>query len=521
VPAFNPQAAIHLHVAIYTRISKDRYGNAETCFDQEKMGRGYADEMWPGVPVVVYSDPDLSAFDDNVYRPGYEALQGAIKAGLVLHLWAVEQTRLERREVPWFEMAALLDAAGIELLHTHRDGIVRVQDEVAGIKAVLAASEVRKMKKRIADKFDAQAARGVPPGSRPYGYVHGRNDAGERTYMIVPEQAAVIREAAELVLAGWSLENIARRLRERGVQGAHRVKVRDESGEVVKDAADRSVTRPSEIIGATVKGMLTSRAVAGINVRREEEVGDGNWTPILDRAVWRQVRAKLSGDREVTTVKGRTYLISDRHRGRAPGRRYLLTGGIAVCGVCKAELIASEKQLRNKSRGVYTVPYLFCHPKTGGKSCIGIMAVQTEEFVVAELFDEIKRRQDDKLIDGGAVGARRDALTTALEDLDEQRKDLARMWAAKQLKGVEWAEARSGLDAEQHRLQSELRRLPTPSEGRDPAAILSDWAVMTLDEQRVVIGDYIEKVVVHRARPGLQRFDSARVKIKWREPLQP
>ncbi|WP_307962205.1 hypothetical protein [Salinispora arenicola] len=51
----------------------------------------------------------------------------------MLHLWAVEQARIERREVPWFQMAALLDSVGIELLHTHRDGVVRVQDEVAGI----------------------------------------------------------------------------------------------------------------------------------------------------------------------------------------------------------------------------------------------------------------------------------------------------------------------------------------------------------------------------------------------------
>jgi len=120
-------AATHPHVAIYTRISKDRYGNAETCLDQEQLGRAYAAKMWPGLPVKVYSDPDLSAFQDDVYRPGYEALREAIKAGQVLHLWAVEQTRLERREVPWFELAALLDVAGVELLHTHRDGIVRVK----------------------------------------------------------------------------------------------------------------------------------------------------------------------------------------------------------------------------------------------------------------------------------------------------------------------------------------------------------------------------------------------------------
>jgi hypothetical protein len=49
----------------------------------------------------------------------------------------------------------------------NRDGIVRVRDEVAGIKAVLAAGEVRKLKKRIADRLAENAAKGRPPGSKP------------------------------------------------------------------------------------------------------------------------------------------------------------------------------------------------------------------------------------------------------------------------------------------------------------------------------------------------------------------
>jgi site-specific DNA recombinase len=508
------------HVALYTRISKDKYGNAETCFDQEAIGRRYSALTWPGLPIVVYSDPDLSAFDDTVYRPGYEALKEAIAAGLVLHVWSVEQTRLERLEVPWFQMAALLDSVGIELLHTHREGIIRVQDEVAGIKAVLGAAEVRKMKKRQADKFDAHAARGIPPGSRPFGYMHGVLRNGDRTYIIVEEQAAVIREAAGLVLDGWSLENIARLLRERGVQGGHRVKVKDAAGRVVEDEDGRPVTRPTQVTGATVKGMLTNRAVAGICVRRNVEVGDGNWTPILDKTTWRLVCAKLGGDRQVTTVKGRTYVISAKHRGRTPGRRYLLTGGKAVCGVCAAAMAGSDKQLRNKSRGVYSVPYYFCHPKYGGKSCVGIMAVETEDFVVAELFDEIRRQADDRLIDDGSIGAQRDKLVDDLAELDEQRKDLARMWTQREIKGVEWKEARAGLDAEQHELEAQLRALPTINEGRDPAQILADWAEMTLDERRAVVDDYIEKVVIVRARPGLQRFDSDRVKVTFKERVQ-
>lgn len=90
------------------------------------------------------------------------------------------------------------------------------------------------------------------------------------------------------------------------------------------------------------------------------------------------------------------------------------------------------------------------------------------------------------------------------------------MWAARQLSGVEWAEARAGLDAEQHRLEAELASLPMPEEKRDPTAILADWPVMRLDERRQVIRDYITKVTIHRAKPGTQGFDRNRVSIQWR-----
>jgi site-specific DNA recombinase len=60
------------------------------------------------------------------------------------------------------------------------------------------------------------------------------------------------------------------------------------------------------------------------------------------------------------------------------------------------------------------------------------------------------------------------------------------MWAARQLTGVEWAEARAGLDAEQHELEAELASLPIPEEKRDPTAILADRPVMTLDARRQV-----------------------------------
>jgi site-specific DNA recombinase len=109
------------YVAIYCRISKDTRGRVEGVKAQEKWGRDYAASAWPDLAVKVFADNDLSAANGD-HRPGYEALRSAIRNGEVSHLWTVEQSRLERREVEWFTLAAELDAASITEVHTTATG---------------------------------------------------------------------------------------------------------------------------------------------------------------------------------------------------------------------------------------------------------------------------------------------------------------------------------------------------------------------------------------------------------------
>lgn len=195
------------YVALYCRISVDRAGVKA----QERWGRKYTARTWPGVPVRVFADNDLSAAADDVVRPEYARLREAIGRGEIAHVWAVEQYRLKRREIAWFEFVALMDAAGIPELHTDRDGVVRVRDDVASIKAVLGAGEVRRLKRRINDTLAEKAALGEPPASRPFGYRHATTEDGTKTYEAVPSEADAIRQAAESVLtcgyparcAGW------------------------------------------------------------------------------------------------------------------------------------------------------------------------------------------------------------------------------------------------------------------------------------------------------------------------------
>jgi DNA invertase Pin-like site-specific DNA recombinase len=299
------------------------------------------------MPVRVFVDNDISAANGD-HRPGYDALQEAIRRGEVAHLWAVEQSRLERREVEWFQLAALLDAAGITELHTNRDGIVRVRDEVSGIKAVLNAGEVRRLKVRINDRLDAIAAERRPAGSVLFGYRHGIDASGGKTLIPVPAEAEAIRWAAEKVLTGWSLERVAAELRDTGLTGVHGGRLKAHS----------------------VRSMVTSGTVAGRRIHRGRDVGSGCWEPNLDQDTWTACRRKLGANRTLQCADGRDYRVMtlERHNGSRAGRKYLLTGGLARCGVCGAPMIGNLKKQRTGPADQRTrKPYLLCHPNRGGK----------------------------------------------------------------------------------------------------------------------------------------------------------
>jgi len=512
------------YIALYLQISQDKTGRAEGVEAQEKWGREYAAATWPGAPVLVFCDNDLSAARDDVVRPAYEALRQAVRDGQVAHVWAVEQSRLERREVQWFELAAEFTAAGITELHTRREGIVRVGDVVAGIKAVLNAFEVRQMKGRLMDKLDEIAALGRPPGSRPFGLRHAVNDNGDKTYALVPEEAEAIRWAAVRVLAGWSLSSVAAALRERGLTGPHRVKVKDASGQVVKDEHGQPVIRASALTAGSVRSMVTNPTVAGHRIHRGVDVGKGNWEPILDEATWRACCARLATEREVTRLPNpdgsgpATYKVGRAHAGYS-GRKYVLTGGLAVCEECKAPLVGSVKQIKGGAkRGGRDVAYLLCHPNRGGKGCVGIMLAETEQYVVDRLFAELDKPGFLDLIAVDDHAARREQIINDLAAIDGQRRELAKMWGDRKLTVDEWTVAKQAVDGNEQALRLELDAKPRPPARVGIEQARGAWPSMTLDEQRQFIRLFIDKVTIGRAAmQGKKGLDTGRIVITWRD----
>lgn len=447
------------------------------------------------MPVEVFRDEGISAANGD-HRPGLERLRAAVRAGQVTRVWCVEQSRLERREGAWFELAAELEAAGITEVHTNRDGIIRLDDVVGGIKAVLNAHEVRRMRARVNDTLDARAAAGVPAGTRPFGY-QAVGVRENRTYEVIPEQAEAIRWAAQKVLDGWSLSRIADVLDGQGLRAGH----------------------GGRITPVTVRRWLVSPSIAGLRVHR----GDillavrGNWPAILDEQTWREVNAVLAQPRIVRRSDGGTYPVTTAHTGPA-GRHYLLTGGLAVCGVCGHAMIGQVKQL-GKKPGLppkRTAPYLLCHPSRGGRACTGIMLEPVENLVTERLFTELEQRpafaaalSSDQHADARAQ------LAADLAALHAERAEYARDAAAGTMTRSEWLAMRPVFDERESRLRHDLAAIPAPAGRADWAEVREAWADLTLDEQRAFLRRYVARVTISRARPGTQRFDPGRVSIEW------
>jgi site-specific DNA recombinase len=482
-------------VALYCRLSPRPDGSYEGVDVQERAGRAYAAKAWPDLPVEVFADAGISAASGD-RRPEYDRLRAWVEAGSVARLWCVEQSRLERREVEWFQLAALLDAAGVTEVHTDRDGVVRVRDEVAGIKAVLAAGEVRKLRRRVNDRLDALAAEGRPPGATVFGYRHGLDDAGRKTLHVVDDQAAALRWAAEKVLTGWSLANVARELTARGHRGAQGAK----------------------LTPGAVRKIITNPTAAGYRVHRGQIVGRGVWPAILDDETWQAVRTRLDRPRTVDRSDGGLHRVGPASLSSRAAQKYILTGGLTRCGVCGAAMVGTVKQYKSGTRPVRR-PYLLCpRPDLGGRSCTGVMLEPTEGHVVDALFDALDRPEFLAALAADDYADERRRVVDDLEALERQRADLAALWATPGgLTMAEWQAARDALAGHEQALRRRLAAVPPAVVTLDIAGAREAWPAMTLDERREFVRLFVGRVVVHRARPGARAFDPGRLTVEWRQ----
>lgn len=446
--------------------------------EQEAACRAITDAHgWTVAEVLV--DNEIGA-----RRPGrrdeYERMlelfrAGALQAAAVYHVDLLTPKRADLE--PFMSLA---DANDVKLATAtgEIDLSTKGGRQVAKQMGAMARHD-RDTRTEEAQKRNAKAARRGDPwrsGSRCYGYsLDGTT--------IVEDEAEVLRDVADRIIRGESLRQVCQTLNDAGVV----------------------TTLGKQWHPTSLRRLISNPRLAGKRLHKGK-VTSGNWPPILTEQGQRQVEAKLD---ERTTV---------HHKKPDAGhpRRYLLTGGLLICGLCGSPLMSQPS--RGNKRGYV------CRkgPDLPGCGKIRIIAdpIETEvaERVLARIASpSIRRRLAAKLQTDGEFGG--DRLLERISDEEGRLTELAIDYADRKIGRVEFHAARDRIQQRIDDLRSaangaaRMRTLP----GLDADSLAEWWVNASLTERRDLVSLVLDHVEVGKAtRFGPVGLDSDRLSWMWR-----
>ncbi|ETA00421.1 hypothetical protein CcI156_19940 [Frankia sp. CcI156] len=295
--------------ADYARISSDPGNDAKGVARQTEDSQGRIEREPSWRHVGSYIDNDLSATKGKE-RPEFERLMAAVRRDEVKVIVIYMTGRFVRTRRERMETYELLAKHGVRIVCTNGpdlDFSTPAGRMVAGIMGEVDAHEVEQLATRVSDSHLQAAKEGRPIGGRCYGYrpdPHALKHHKRR--LIVPEEAAVIREMAPRALRGETLYSIVQDFNERGVPTLH---------------PGRSRTGGLWSV-SVLRDILTNPAIAGRSVLLGVDYGEAEWEPIISYADHLKLVGMFSGR---TAPEGWT------------NRHVHLLSGIALCGKCLAQ----------------------------------------------------------------------------------------------------------------------------------------------------------------------------------------
>lgn len=325
--------------ADYARISDDPGNDAKGVARQTEDSRARIDRDPDWDYVGSFVDNDLSAAKGK-RRPRFEALMEAVRRGEVQVIVIYMTGRLVRNRRERMETYELLAKHGVRIVCTKGpdlDFSTPAGRMVAGILGEVDTHEIEQLATRVSDSHLQAAKEGRPIGGRCYGYrpdPHAPKHHKRR--IVVPEEAAVIREAADRVLRGDSVYSVAQDLNERGVPTLH---------------AKRSKNGGLWSV-AVLRDILANPAIAGRSMLLGVDHGEAEWEPIIDYADHLKIVGLFSGR---SMPEGWT------------NRHVHLLSGIALCGKC---LVQGRRIAVNCRQGAKPTPSGYQPwPKSRGYVC--------------------------------------------------------------------------------------------------------------------------------------------------------
>jgi len=464
---------------IYTRISKDRLGDAHGVANQladlEKraLARGWT---------VVYrlSDNDIGVTRKDPTaagksRPGWAEVLRLVDARAVDVVLCWKWDRALREPLDLEYLIPRFDKAGVRFAEA--DGIIDLGTDsgrlAARILIAVAKAEQERKSERQKLANEAAAVRGKRPlgGPRPFGYAADHVTAD-------PAEAAAVAGACALLLGGGSLSGVMREWTAAGVRP-----VQSRTG---------TWTRQS------IRTILLNPRIAGLSPYKGDIVGQGDWEPLVGEETWRAVRG----------------ILEDPSRTPPRGVRTLL-GGLASCPC--GNVVSGMPS--HTGHHIYR-----CAPQTKNQAWAGghvaRKAAPVEDFITDVVIGRLSRPDAASLVavpEGGPdVAALRAEAAAIRANLEEMAADRAvgLITRAQMLAATERASARlAGIEADLEDAAQENVLAPLAAAGN--AAAL--WQDLDLSRKRAIIRTLMTITLRSPGKGSRVGFDPATVEVTWRQ----
>jgi DNA invertase Pin-like site-specific DNA recombinase len=457
---------------VYVRISKDREGAEHGVKRQQADCEALCERLGWQVGGI-YVDNDISAYSGK-RRPEYRRLLEDLKNGAVDAVLAWHPDRLHRRPVELEEFIDVIEMTGaaVEMVTAGRIDLSTASGRFVARNLGNAAryeSEHKSERHRRKALELAQNGQVGGGGLRPFGYENDR-------LTVKADEAALIREAAERLLAGESLRSIALDWNDRG-----------------EDTVSGGLWTST-----VIRGVMKSPRIAGLREHNGTVVGAAVWPAIIDEGTHRRLHAILTDPA--------------RKLSRAP-RKYFLSG-ILRCGRCGGPLVSRPRTTGKRS---------YCCPMTADRSRCGktsLLAEELEEIVAEMIFEAIDTNRMAEAIAQRTDGDD-DALAAQIAEDREALEQLAKDHYADKL--ISRAEFLAARDAIEKRLQAgersraqvrgieALTGLP-----RDGNALRDAWPTLGLDRKQAIVKAAFDRIIIKPVVKGRNRFDAGRIEPIWR-----
>jgi site-specific DNA recombinase len=332
-------------------------------------------------------------------------------------------------------------------------------------------------------------------GTRPYGY-----DLQEYVYQdhtgrhikdrlaINDEEAAAIKAAAMAVIEGRSVTSVTK----------------EWAAGNVRSAQDRLFRY------GDVRELLLSPRIAGYR-HVDGKLVKAEWEPIISREQHEELAAILGPPRQ-------------RGSNQGTARKYLLTGFV-FCGLCGARL----RSHRSKSNREDTPrPRYVCDRREaaakGGRACGGVkrLAPPVDNHVAWRLLIVAPGRLMEAAARAPEHWESLGRLMTARQAAEDRLSGLEDLLADGLLDRSGYVRQRRRIKARISDLNEQIGHVRAQAPRRRPRGatmqeLWDEWEALSLDEQRAVLADHIDHIVIKPVGHGRKPFDPDSVGIIWRE----